>query len=146
MGSFRNIHIVWDDLLDAFSSGDDTVYFLDRDTGEVFFVPTEYDDTEFWREVGTQLNRYLRIPQFDYEHERFLVYEFIRQIDNPGLKRLLMLTFTGNSTYGRLDDILSFYPEEEEQFVRMRDQAMSGRIKFWLEEHDLYPSAPGETF
>jgi hypothetical protein len=140
------MQILWDDLLDAFSSDEESIYFLDRETGEVFFVPTGYEDGDFWSEVGTQRQRYLRIPSFDYEQERYLVYEFIRQLDDSGLKGLLTQTFAGRSTFGRLDDILAFYPEEQERLVRMKDEVMSGRIKHWLEEHDLYPETAGGLF
>jgi len=146
MGSVRSMQILWDDLLDAFSSDEESIYFLDRETGEVFFVPTGYEDGDFWSEVGTHRQRYLRIPSFDYEQERYLVYEFIRQLDDPGLKGLLAQTFAGKSTFGRLDDILAFYPEEQERLVRMKDEVMSGRIKHWLEEHDLYPETAGGLF
>ena len=146
MGSLRSMQIVWDDLLDAFSSDDESIYFLDRETGEVFFVPTGYEDGDFWSEVVMQRQRYLRIPHFDYEEERYLVYEFIRQLDDPGLKGILTRTFSGKSTFGKLDDILAFYPDEEERLVRMKDEVISGRIKFWLEEHDLYPETAGGLF
>lgn len=146
MGSLRSMQIVWDDLLDAFSSDDESIYFLDRETGEVFGVPTGYEDGDFWSEVGRHRQRYLRIPTFDYEQERYLVYEFIRQLDDPGLKGLLTETFTGKTVFGRLDDILAFYPEEEERLGRMKDEVMSGRIRFWLEEHDLYPEMSGGLF
>ena len=146
MGSLRNMQIVWDDLLDAFSSDEETIYFLDRDTGEVFFVPTGYEDGDFWSEVGMHRQRYLRIPPFDYEQERYLVYEFIRQLNDPGLKGLLTQTFAGKNTFGRLDDILAFSPAEQERLVRMKDEVMSGRIRHWLEEHDLYPETVGGLF
>lgn len=146
MGSVRSMQIVWDDLLDAFSSDDESVFFLDRETGEVFGVPSGYDDRDFWVEVAANRQRYLRIPAYDYEQERFLVYEFIRQTDDPGLKMLLSQSFAGRPVYGRLDDILAFFPEEEERLDRMKDEIMSGRIRFWLEEHDLYPESPGGLF
>jgi len=146
MGSLRSMRIVWDDLMDAFGSDEESIYFLDRETGEVFFVPIGYDDGEFWSEVGTQRQRYLRIPAFDYEQERYLVYEFIRQLDDPALKELLTRTFAGKAGFGRLEDILEFYPEEEERLVRMKDEIMSGRIRFWLEEHDLFPEISGGLF
>ena len=141
MGSLRSVQIVWDDLVDAFSSDEESIYFFDRETGEVFCVPTGYDDSDFWSEVGIHRQRYLQIPGFDYEQERFLVYEFIRQIDDQGLKRLLTQTFAGKPVFGRVDDILAFYPEEEERLVRIKEEIMNGRIRFWLEEHDLYPES-----
>ena len=49
MHAMRNLEIVWEDLMEAFENGDtDLIYFLDRETGEVFSVPAEYDDDPFW--------------------------------------------------------------------------------------------------
>jgi len=146
MACVRNLQTQWDDLLDAFSSDDQLVYFLDRETGEVFFVPTGYDDHDFWNELGRHRQRYLRIPSFDYEEERYLVYEFIRRLDDPDLKALLEDTFSGNRSFGRLNDILDFYPEEQERLVRMKDEVASGRLRHWLEEHDLYSEMSGGHF
>ena len=43
MGFVHNVEIAWNDLMDAFANGaGDRVYFLDRFTGEIFFVPTSW--------------------------------------------------------------------------------------------------------
>ena len=60
-------------------------------------------------------------------------------------QRLAILEALGGET----DDALGARggdPEEEERLVRMKDEVMSGRIKFWLEEHDLYPDVAGGLF
>jgi hypothetical protein len=146
MGSLRSMQIVWDDLLDAFNSDDAVIYFLDRESGEVFFVPTGYEDGDFWAEMGRHRQRYLRIPTYDYEQERYLVYQFIQQLDDAALKGIMERAFAGKESFGKLDDILEFYPDEQERLFRMKDEVMSGRIKHWLEEHDLYPDLSGGPF
>ena len=145
MGAMRDMEIVWDDLLDAFENPDhEMLYFLDRETGEVFYVPSDYEDDGFWDEIEADSDRYLSIPCFDYDQERLLLHEFIKGVTNENLKTLLDRTFVGKSPYGRLDEILSFYPEEMERLVAIKEEQLAARVGQWLEEHDIYP--PGEPF
>ena len=140
MHAMRNLEIVWEDLMEAFENTDTELsYFLDRETGEVFNVPTDYDDDPFWDEVESQDERYLEIPAFDYSQERQLVHAFIQGIGNDGLKAMLVRAFVGKHSHGRLSEILSFYPEELERFQAVREELITGRAGQWLEEHDIYP-------
>jgi uncharacterized protein UPF0158 len=145
MHAMRNLEIVWEDLMQAFENTDpELTYFLDRETGEVFSVPSDYDDDPFWEEVESQEERFLEIPCFDYSQERQLVHRFIQGIANDGLKAMLVKAFVGKQSYGRLNEILSFYPDELERFQAFREELLTGRAGQWLEEHDIYP--PGKEF
>ena len=140
MHAMRNLEIVWEDLMEAFENADqELAYFLDRETGEVFSVPTDYDDDPFWDEVEAEDERYLEIPPFDYSQERQMVHAFIQQIANDGLKAMLVRAFVGKNSHGRLSEILSFYPEELERFHAVREALLTDRAGQWLEEHDIYP-------
>lgn len=140
MHAMRNLEIVWEDLMEAFENTDREIsYFLDRETGEVFSVPTDYDDEPFWEEAEDQDDRYLEIPPFDYGQERQMVHAFIQQIGNDGLKAMLVRAFVGKHSHGGLYEILSFYPEEMERFLALREELLTGRAGQWLEEHDIYP-------
>ena len=140
MHAMRNLEIVWEDLMEAFENPDPELsFFLDRETGEVFSVPTDYDDDPFWDEVGARDDRYIEIPGFDYAEERQLVHAFIQGIANPALKSMLVRAFVGTHSHGRLSEILSFYPEEQERFNAVREELLTGRAGQWLEEHDIYP-------
>ena len=144
MHAMRNLEIVWEDLMEAFENTDsELAYFLDRETGEVFSVPTEYDDDPFWDEVESQDERYLEIPHFDYSQERQMVHAFIQGIGNDGLKAMLVRAFVGKQSHGRLSEILSFYPEEMERFQAVREELITGQAGHWLEEHDIYPPERG---
>ena len=141
MGLVRDVEIVWDDLVDAFENSDpELVYIFDRQTGDVFFVPADYDDDAFWQEIDQAGDQYLQIPGFDYEQERLLVHDFIKQVGDNSLKGVLERTFVGKTPYGRLEEILSFYPEELEKLLAMKETLISDRIGAWLEEHDVYPA------
>ena len=140
MGVMRDVEIVWDDLFDAFENPDpDMIYILDRETGEVFFVPADYEDDAFWQEIESNSDQYLQVPGFDYEQERLLLHEFIKGLANDKLRMILERTFLGKSPYGRLEEILSFYPDELETFLIMKEEMITDRIRSWLEEHDIYP-------
>ena len=144
MGVMREMEIVWDDLLEGFENTDpETVFFLDRMTGEIFPVPVDYEDDAFWEEVETS-DQFLQIPGFDYDQERLLLHEFIKGVTNEKLKNLLERAFVGKRPYGRLDEILSFYPDEMERLSALKEEIISDRVRHWLEEHDIFPS--GEQY
>lgn len=139
MHEMRNLEIVWEDLMDAFENSDpEMAFFLDRETGEIFSVPADFDDP-FWDEVESQEDRFLQIPYFDYSQERQLVHSFIQGVTNEGLKAMLARTFGGRHSHGKLHEILSFYPEELERFLALREELMTGRAAQWLEENDIFP-------
>jgi hypothetical protein len=138
MGFMRDVEIVWDDLLEAFENVDsETVYFIDRDTGEIFSVPLDYEDDDFWKEIEANEERYLQIPDFDYDQERQLLHEFTKGITNAPLKELLERSLMGKRPFGRLEEILSFYPEELERLLALKDELISVRIRNWLENNDI---------
>jgi hypothetical protein len=141
MGFMRDVEIVWDDLLEAFGNTDpETVYFIDRDTGEIFSVPLDYEDDDFWEEIEVNEDRYLQIPDFDYDQERQLLYEFVKGMTNTPLKSLLERSLMGKRPFGRLEEILSFYPEEMERLVALKDELSTVRIRNWLESNDIFLS------
>jgi hypothetical protein len=140
MGVAREMEIVWEELLDAFLNPDpETIYFLDRGTGDIFFVPHDQADEAFWQEIDNNSDQFLQIPGADYEQERLLLHEFIKSLPDDTLKQVLQRTFAGKSSYGKAEEILSFYPDELEAYVALKDEMLNNRIRSWLEEHDIYP-------
>ena len=139
MAFVHNVEIAWDELMDAFASGTgDRVYYLDRFTGEVFFVAAALEDEDFWRQIETNHDRFLEIPSFDYSTERQIMSGFIASIENCDLKRLLGSSLAGRRPYGKIQDILSFYPDEQEKLLEIKDEFVTSRVKSWLEEHNMY--------
>lgn len=135
----HTVEILWAEIWDAFQNRDDELlFFLDRATGEVFAVPSDYSDESFWNEMERNDQQFLPIPAYDYDQERHLLSGFIKELDDPLLQSLLEKSFAGKNLFGRIDDILSFYPEEQEHWQSYRDSLLTSRIKNWLEEHDIY--------
>jgi hypothetical protein len=146
MAFVHNVEIVWDELMDAFASGTgDRVYFLDRFTGEVFFVSSALADEDFWRQVETNNERFLEIPRFDYHTERQIMSGFISSVENSDLKNLLNGSLNGKKPYGKTQDILAFYPDEHEKLLEMKDEFVTSRVKNWLEEHNMFTVEMGST-
>jgi hypothetical protein len=141
MAVMHDLEIIWEDLLDGFENTDpEMIYFLDRNSGEVFFIPVDYEEDAFWEEVENNEDQFLQIPAFDYEQERILLHEFIKGVANDKLKTLLERAFVGKRPYGRLDEILSFYPDESDRLAALKEEIIAERVRHWLEEHDIYPS------
>jgi hypothetical protein len=143
MSIVHDVEIIWDDLLDAFSGGrGDRIYFLDRQSGEIFFVPSAFEDDDFWRQIEINQDRFLEIPSFDYSVERKIMSGFINAIGDPDLKRLLDGSLNSNMLHGNIDDILSFFPGEQVRLQEIKDEFLTSRVKHWLEENNLFT---GET-
>jgi len=139
MGFVHNVEISWNELMDAFTSGTgDRVYFLDRFTGEIFFVPAALEDDDFWRQVQTSQERFLEIPRIEYCNERQVIFGFIDSVKDTDLKKLLGGTLAGRKPFGNIDDILDFFPDEREKLAEMKDEFVTSRVKSWLEEHNLF--------
>jgi len=139
MGFVHNVEIAWNELMDAFTSGTgDRVYFLDRFTGEIFFVPAALDDDEFWHQVETNHERFLEIPSIDYVNERKIMSGFIDSVHDADLKKLLSGRLANGKPYGNINDILDFFPEEQDKLLEMKDEFVTIRVKNWLEEHNLF--------
>jgi uncharacterized protein UPF0158 len=140
MGVAHEVEIIWDELIDAFLNTDpDLIFFLDRASGEIFSVPDDYDDKAFWQEIESGSGKYIQIPGADYEQERILLQEFIKNLPDGSLRSLLERTFAGKSSYGKVEEILSFYPDELETYFALKDEMIHNLIRSWLEEHDIYP-------
>ncbi|MDD2851204.1 MAG: UPF0158 family protein [Desulfuromonadaceae bacterium] len=139
MAKIHSVEISWEDLIAAFTSGQlDRAHYLDRLTGEIFSVPATPDSTETLQQLQSNEDRFLEIPPFDYRSERQIVAEFILQITDSELRILLNNSLAGKKPFGKPEDILSFYPNEEERFALLKDQFLSNRLKTWMEENNLF--------
>jgi hypothetical protein len=138
MATIHSVEISWEDLLSAFTSGQiDKAYYLDRLTGEIFSVPSTPDSNEVRKQLEDNGERFLEIPPFDYRSERQIVTEFVAQISDPELRNMLQTSLAGRKPFGKIEDILSFYQDEEDRYALLKDRYLSNRLKTWMEENNL---------
>lgn len=139
MPAVHSVEISWEDLLAAFTNGEmNRIYFLDRFTGEIFFVPSVNEDQEIHEQMKNNQGRFLEIPPFDYRVERQIMAEFVTSVEDVFLKKLLNDSLSGKRSYGKIDDIISFFPQDEERLMLLKDSFLSSRLKVWLEENNLF--------
>lgn len=139
MALIHNVEISWTDLMDAFArDATDRVYFLDRLTGEVFFVPAAMDDEDFWRQVDSNAERFLQIPPLDRGSEKRILAQFMTIVADPELKKMLEHAMSGKRPYVTVSDIFSFFPEEHERLMEMKDDFVTVKVKNWLEAHEIF--------
>lgn len=138
MATVHSIEISWEDLLGAFTSGQtDKSYYLDRLTGDIFFIPSSGENSDIRQQLEKSGERFLEIPPFDYRIERQITMEFAAQITDAELRVLISNSLAGRKPFGKIEDILSFYPHEEENFTLLKDRFLSDRLKNWMEENNL---------
>ncbi len=134
----HSIAVAWNELLGAFSNMEqDRVYFFDRMTGEIFSVHTDLGDS-FWEQMEQHQDRFLEIPYLDLATERKLMSEFLENQTDQELSLLMQHALSGSLPFARYSDILSFFPEAEQQLEEIRETFMSNRVKTWLEENNLF--------
>jgi len=139
MSIMHNVEIAWDELLDAFSGSEPgRVYFLDKTTGEVFFIPANLDDEDVWRQMENNAERFVEIPSLDISLENQIMLRFAAQVEDIELKPLLEGLLNGARPYGNIAEILSFFPEELERLQEMRDEFLASRVRQWLELNNLF--------
>lgn len=139
MALIHNVEISWTDLMTAFASGaTDRVYFLDRITGEIFFVPSAFEDKEFWNQIETHQERFLEIPPIDRATEKKIMGEFVNALTDPELKTMLEHALSGKKPYTKVSDVLSFFPEEQDKLSELKDNYVTVTVKKWLAANDIF--------
>lgn len=134
----HSVTVAWDQLVKAFANMEqDRVYFLDRMTGEIFFIGSNLDDG-VWDQIENQQERFLEIPPLDRATERQILTGFLNDQEDQELRGLLEQALSGKPPYANPADILSFFPEQEDRLLELRDSFVSNRVMTWLEENNLF--------
>lgn len=126
-------------------------YFLDRDTGEVVIVPEEIhfaistdtldqDDMTDWerdfmaiaRAIEEDTGRYVWIPGVEAREIYELMLDFASSREDEDLRRLLDVALDGKGAFGRFKRVLADYPEEREEWFRIKDDAITAMARDWM--------------
>ena len=137
----KTLKIDLDELYSAMeNSSYEVEYYLDLETGEIFFVSEGMDDEETGKlkiQIGEELDRYELIPKAEsYEGYRDM-QAFIATVEDDHLSELLEVAINGKGAFRRFKDVLLNYPEERERWFQFKDDRMKERALEWLDDIDV---------
>ena len=116
------------------------VYFLDRETGEIFFCSPDYesdDEDDPCKHLDDYPERYVGITPLP-SHESYKIMEaFVEQLPNERVASRLARAIGGRSPFRRFKDALLDYPDVREAWFQFRDDAMFEVGRQWLENEGI---------
>lgn len=135
-------------------------YFLDMETGDVVIIPEELswavseddvdpDEIPEWgqelltiaRAVESGSSRYVYIPDVESREIYELMQQFASDREDEELQRLLWVALDGKGAFGRFRRVLGEYPEERDEWYRMKDETMRVVTQEWLSSLDIETSS-----
>jgi len=131
-------------------------YCLDIKTGEVWVVPDDLssdvfndavdeDDMSEWelellpvaRALENGSDRYVCIPEVETHEIYALMQLFAFERKDEELQRLLEVALDGRGAFGRFRRVLDDYPEQKDEWFRMKDEAMLTMARQWFSSLDI---------
>jgi len=130
--------------------------YFDRDTGEVVIIPEDisfeiatdtFDPEEMmdWdrdmvalaRAMEKDIDRFLWIPPIEASEIYRLMLDFTFSREDKELQRLLEVALDGKGAFGRFRHVLAEYPEERDEWFRIKDEAIETMARDWLSSLDI---------
>ncbi len=84
-------------------------------------------------------NRYRVIPKQDSRDGYRDMQEYIWALEDEHLRELLEVAIHGSGAFRRFKDVLSRYPEAQENWFRFRDEREKRRMTDWLASQGIEP-------
>ena len=130
------ITILKEDLIYAMEDhGGEHNWYLDKETGEIFFV-SEYDsdeDDEYAQKVEEYPDRYICIDPLESRDSYRIMEDYIFSLSDPTAKRSLENAISRRRPFSNFKDALYDFPEIQKQWFIYHDNAVLQISKEWLE-------------
>jgi len=117
-------------------------YYLDLETGELLFISDYMDPEEAERlreQVDNHPDRYELLPKADSYEGYKEMEDFIASVEDEHIGQLLEVAIDGKGAFRRFKEVLTRYPEEQERWLRFKDDRLNQRALEWLEEIGVEP-------
>jgi GrpB-like predicted nucleotidyltransferase (UPF0157 family) len=133
------------ELIDCYDDNDfDHEYFLNIETGDIVYDSSYIDvtDTEHlerMEEVEDGFGEiYFRVPKID-SHEGYISMEdFIDNVKVDRIKHELYKAISGNKgVFRRFKDVLSNYPDIQEQYYQFKNERNKEKVLEWLKSENI---------
>ncbi len=136
------LRVDWSELADAFQDeARDHRYYLDRDTGEVYFFSTylENEEEQEDEERITTEERYVTIPLARRVMPVRDLRRFVGTLAKGHDRSLLSSSLGGREARVQFNDTLDDLPEAREKWGQFQEQIVEHRILEWLGEVGVQP-------
>ena len=138
----------------------DMEYYLDKETGEVIFIPEEvsrYVEEEDenlrkelpdWQKEGVKLAqeillnkpvRYINIPEGAPCNGYDLMVEFAEKVEDELLREKLSIALDGKGAFRRFKNVMVDYPDYREKWFKFRDERINKKVIEWLNSIGIEP-------
>ena len=118
------LRIDLDELCNAMeNSSYENEYYLDLVNGEILFLSEYMDDEETDKlrgRIDKEPDRYEQIPKIESDEGDEDMQDFIATVKNVHLAELLEVAINGGGAFRRFKDVLISYPEEREQWFKLK--------------------------
>jgi hypothetical protein len=121
---------------------DEMTYYLNIETGKVAMYSNlsggfDEDGNEIGNKNAFASSKYVEISG-THSYEVFRDMErFVEMVLNPALKEKLATLFKERGALRRFKELLSNYPEEQNNWLTFRKNCLLERIYEWLKDNDL---------
>ena len=134
------ITILREDLLYAIEDhSDGHNWYLDKETGEIFFV-SEYDfdeEDEYAQKVEEYPDRYMWIDPLDSSESYRVMEDFIFSLSDTAAKRSLEDAIARKRPFFNFKEALHEFPEIQKQWFEYNENAVLQFAKEWLEYKEI---------
>jgi hypothetical protein len=131
----------------------DMEYYLDKETGEVIFLPVEVsryvegEDENLrgelldWQKKDIKVaqdilfinpDRYINIPEGAPYNGYDLMVEFAETIEDELLREKLSIALDGRGAFSRFKNVIAEYPDYREKWFIFRDERTNKKVIEWL--------------
>ena len=131
----------------------DMEYYLDKETGEVIFIPEEVsryieeedenlrEELPDWQKEGVKLaqeillkktDRYTYIPEGPPCNGYDLMVEFTEKVEDELLREKLSIALDGKGAFRRFKNVIADYPDYREKWFKFSDERKNKKVIEWL--------------
>ena len=138
----------------------DMEYYLDKETGEVIFIPEEVsryveeedenlrEELSDWQKEGIKLaqeillkksDRYIYIPEGPPCNGYDLMVEFTEKAEDELLREKLSIALDGKGAFRRFKNVMADYPDYREKWFKFRGERINKKVIEWLNSVGIEP-------
>jgi hypothetical protein len=140
----RPVTLNWTEFETAFERNAPGIEsYLDLVSGDILsIVEGQADAAERRVRVGRSPESFVRIEPASSREQYRWMERFVVTVGDAALRERLLIAIDGKGAFRRFKDVLLNYPGERERWFGYRADLLHYRMKAWLEQAQIEPTAP----